>query len=126
MCNCSKMLQFPCIYNRDSGNSPCSAPCPSNKIKLLLTTPFFLPSHCFSRRKDNGRRRWYEQYELRFLLSLELRSHLLCSLLTLALLFPPPTQQITYQYFNRKAKRSGNVFVTEVFCGFIFFLACLF
>lgn len=60
-------------------------------------------------------------------LSLELRTHLLCSLLTLALLFPTPTQEISYQYLNRKAKRSGNVAIIEIFCKCIYFVpACLF
>lgn len=116
--------QKPClIKNMWPSNLLCSAPCPSNKIQFLWTPPsfFFLQSWCFSGRKDTIRR-WCEK--LRFLLSLELGSNLLCSLFTLSLL--PPPKQITYQYLNRKAGKSGNFFVVTVFCECIWFFPSMF
>lgn len=63
---------------------------------------------------------------LRFLLSLELGSNLLYLLLTLAFLHLLP-KQITYQYLNRKARRSRNISVIVVFYKCIYFFpACLF
>lgn len=74
-------------------------------------------------RTDTIRRRWSEK--LKFLLSLELGSNSLCSLLTLAPLLPPP-KQITYPYLNRKARRSGDVFVIVVFSKCIYFFPSVF
>ena len=45
-----------------------------------------------------------------------------------SLFFFHPPKQITYQYLNRKARRSGNIFVIVVFCKsiYFFFPVCLF